>query len=483
LSAAKTIAKNALFLLVMRTIGFIAAFALILRIGHVLGKEGLGIYTLATAFLQVFVLIPNFGLDTLAIRDIARERARASAYVGNVLVAKLVLAVPAFLLLLVTVLILDYPTTTRAAILLLGLGLFLDPFGDTAGSVYQGFERMELMTLVSGGSKVAVTLVSLYMLERGASVLTIVVLQVIGGALVVPMHLLFLKKVLSRLSFHASFDVIRALLREAFPLFLTTLVGLLYFRTDVIMLSKLRNESEVGLYGAAYSVLRALTMLPGVFVTAMYPALSRAYGTDRTSLKRLCDTAFKYQLAIGIPITVGIAAVSRETIDLLYGPEFAQAGAVLGVLIWSLLFFFTNTLLGYMLFSANRQREFLWVKLFNLVGNVILNALLIPRYGLFGAAIATVVTIGISFFWHLFLVSKYVYRVDFARIAIRPAIAAGLMYVAVNASRSLPLAAMIAIGAGVFAVSVLLSGFLTKDDVEIVRNIVGKRGVPPGGSA
>jgi hypothetical protein len=57
------------------------------------------------------------------------------------------------------------------------------------------------------------------------------------------------------------------------------------------------------------------------------------------------------------------------------------------------------------------------------------------------------------------------------------------MYLAENASRSLPLAAMIALGAGVFAVSVLLSGFLTKDDVEIVRNIVGKRGVPPGGSA
>jgi hypothetical protein len=94
-----------------------------------------------------------------------------------------------------------------------------------------------------------------------------------------------------------------------------------------------------------------------------------------------------------------------------------------------------------------------------------------------------VVTIGISFFWHLFLVSKYVYRVDFARIAIRPAIAAGLMYASVSASRSLPLAAMIAIGAGVFAVSVLLLGFLTKDDVEIVRNILGKRGVSPGGNA
>ncbi len=83
MSTAKMIAKNTFFLFLMRTIGFVLSFFLIMRVGRVLGSEGLGVYTLASTFLQVFVLIPNFGLDTLAIRDIARHRERAGPYVAN----------------------------------------------------------------------------------------------------------------------------------------------------------------------------------------------------------------------------------------------------------------------------------------------------------------------------------------------------------------------------------------------------------------
>ena len=484
MSAAQTIAKNTFFLFVMRAIGFVASFVLVLRIGRVLGSEGLGVYSLAVTFLQIFVLVPNFGLDTLAIRDIARDRKRAGPYVANILVAKLALSLPAFLLLVGSVLALRYPPEIQQAILLLAFALFFDPLAEAAAAVYQGFERMELMTLVSGTSKLVVTGLNLYLLETGSPVIHLLGVIVAGSIAVVPAHAFLLRRLLPDLKLRASVDRIKVLLREAYPLFLTNIVGLLYFRTDVVMISKLRDESEVGIYSAAYSILRTLTMIPGVIVTAMYPVLSRAYGPDAEGpdLRRLCDTAFKYQLVLGIPMTVGLAAISHETIDLLYGSEFVVSGGVLGILIWSLVFFFTNTLLGYMLFTANRQKHFLGIKILNLVLNVGLNAALIPRYGAYGAAAATVATLAVSFLLHLRLVSRFLYPVNFARIAFRPLLAAAAMYLALERIGGLPLGFRILIGAAVFALSVLLLGFLTKDDLEIFRNILRRRSASPGGT-
>ncbi len=485
MSTAQAIAKNTFFLFLMRTIGFILSFFLIMRVGRVLGSEGLGVYTLASTFLQVFVLIPNFGLDTLAIRDIARHRERAGPYVANMATTKLALTLPAFVLLVGAVFLLGYDPAIRTAILVLAISLFFDPFAEAAAAIYQGFERMELMTVVAGVSKIVTTGVSLWLLETGHGVIPVLLVTSIGAALVIPVHLVLVRKVVGAIPMHIDRDSIRALLREASPLFLTNLVGLLYFRTDVVMLSKMRGEDEVGIYGAAYSLLRALTMIPGVAVMAMYPALSRAYAgdADPASLKRLCDTAFRYQLALGIPLTVGLAAIAPETINLLYGVEFEVSGRVLRLLIFSLVFFFTNTLLGYMLFTANRQKDFLGIKLINLGLNVVLNAILIPMYGAYGAAIATVATIAVSFVLHLRLVGKFLYRVNFLALTWRLLLAAAGMAAVIAWVRGAGLAAMIPAGAATYLVLLPILGFVTKDDLEIFRSILKRKKSPEGGNS
>ncbi|HET9886298.1 MAG TPA: oligosaccharide flippase family protein, partial [bacterium] len=139
MSTARTIARNTFFLFLLRASGFVLSFILGMRIGRVLGSEGLGIYTLAVTYLQIFVLIPNFGFDTLAIRDLARDRAHAGRYVANMVFAKVALSLPAYALLIAVVTIFDYPPDTKAAILLLGASLLFDALAEAAAAIFQGF--------------------------------------------------------------------------------------------------------------------------------------------------------------------------------------------------------------------------------------------------------------------------------------------------------------------------------------------------------
>jgi O-antigen/teichoic acid export membrane protein len=339
---------------------------------------------------------------------------------------------------------------------------------------------MELLALVSGSAKLVVTLISIVMLHRGADVLDILKVQLAGSAAVVPIFAAMTARLVPRIPLRPSFDGMRALAKEALPLFLTNLVGLLYQRTDVLVLSKLRGEADVGLYGAAASVLRVLAMLPTIFVTAMYPALSRFHsesGDRGDSLRRLCDTAFRWQIALGAPIVAGVAALGPRIIDLVYGPKFAPAGRTLSILIIALLFFFTNTLLGYMLFTANRQKEFLRIKIVTLVLNLGLLFALVPRFGIDGAAAATVGTIFLSFLMHRALVARHLYPVRFLTLGAKPLTGAAIMLLALEAMRGAPLTVTVAAGAAIYALSQILLRFLTKEDVDIVRRIL-RRGKP-----
>lgn len=474
MSTAQTIAKNTFFLFVLRASGFVLSFVLGMRLGRVLGTDGLGIYTLATTYLQVFVLLPNFGFDTLAIRDLARDRENAGPYVASVVVAKLLLMIPAYAILFAIVAALGYPPETTKAILILSACLFFDPLAEIAAAVFQGFERMELLTMISGTSKVLFTTASVILLERGAGPVDVLLVQLVGSAAVVPVFAWMTRRLLPGSPFGVDWGLLKRLMHESMPLFLTNLVGLLYLRTDVLMLSKLRGESEVGLYGAAASVLRALSMLPGIFVTAIYPTLSRMFGKDGSGsadLERLCNIAFRWQLVLGIPIVAGISGLGSEIIDLVYGEKFAESGPALTVLIWTLLFFFTNTLLGYMLYVANRQRDFLGVKVFTLIANVALNLALIPRLGIQGAAWATVLTTFVSFFFHERLVAKHIYRVRFLTITWKPQVGAALLLAVIQALRGAPLWLIVSAGAATFAVSQLALRFWTKEDLEIIRRV------------
>jgi O-antigen/teichoic acid export membrane protein len=477
-STARTIARNTFFLFLLRASGFVLSFILGMRIGRVLGSEGLGVYTLAVTYLQIFVLIPNFGFDTLAIRDLARDRAHAGRYVANMVFAKVALSLPAYALLIAVVTLFDYPPDTKAAILLLGASLLFDALAEAAAAIFQGFERMELLTAISGIAKVIVTAISIAVLERGGSIPHVLAIQLAGSILVVPIFAAMTKRLIPHIPFEIDRAFLRQLMHESFPLFVTNLIGLLYLRTDIVLLSKFHEASQVGLYGAAASVLRALSMLPGIFVTAMYPALARfSHGTDLSdsSLRRLCDTAFRWQLVLGIPISAGISALGPEIIDLVYGPAFAPAGPVLSILIWSLFFFFTNTLLGYMLFAANRQRDFLRIKIATLIINLALGFALIPRFGIEGAAWAAVATLAVSFVLHWWLVSRVLYRVNFFAIAGKPLVGAAALMLVVQSLRGGPLAVIIAAGALAFALSQILLRFVTKEDMEILRRILRRQ--------
>ena len=176
------------------------------------------------------------------------------------------------------------------------------------------------------------------------------------------------------------------LVRQGLALGAVGLVGMLYLRTDVIMLGLISGDEEVGLYFTASRCLEAAFILPHVVMLAVFPRLARS-----TELRRDVGRAARWLLALSGMAFTALAATAFWLLPALY-PELARMSLLLLVMAPAVVPVFLGFLFTQSLVAADAERRYLILAVAGLVLNVALNLVLIPLLAGVGAAAATVVT-------------------------------------------------------------------------------------------
>ena len=158
----------------------------------------------------------------------------------------------------------------------------------------------------------------------------------------------------------------------------------------MIVLSWYSGEVAVGIYSAAWKVVRLGSVFAKAYTTAVFPVMSRLHSESKESFSRLYRHTIRVMCAIALPAIAVVSIVPDRMIGLLFSEEYAAAGAVLQVLIWVLLINFLNPFLSHALFAQGRQDKSMRVAAISLVVNSIATYALVIQYGAVGAAIGTV---------------------------------------------------------------------------------------------
>jgi len=166
---------------------------------------------------------------------------------------------------------------------------------------------------------------------------------------------------------------------------------MLYFRIDTVMLSLIRDFSEVGFYNTVFNVVKATLIIPAAFSAVIYPVFSNLYH-NQSLLKSIYKRNFSQLLIISIVLTLILTLFSKQIVLLAFGEKFAISSKALFVLSLSIPFIFINKLNATALFSVNLEKWPVYILISGAFINVILNALVIPQYGFIGAAVTTVIT-------------------------------------------------------------------------------------------
>jgi O-antigen/teichoic acid export membrane protein len=184
----------------------------------------------------------------------------------------------------------------------------------------------------------------------------------------------------------------KKLLKDSWPLILSGMAVGFGMRLDQVLLKEMISVSAVGIYAAGVRLAEPLVIIPMVITQSIFPKLmllDDVKDKDKDKDKDKIITIFRIIFYFLLFIALLILLLSNTIILFLYGKEYVEAGIVLGILIFSIPFTFLNILTSKLLLKNNYQTIILQRQILLLLLNVILNLLMIPKFGIVGAAFAT----------------------------------------------------------------------------------------------
>jgi len=186
------------------------------------------------------------------------------------------------------------------------------------------------------------------------------------------------------------------LLSEGWPLLLSGMAIMLYMRIDVVMLEASAGLEAVGIYGAATRLSEAWYFVPTAVAAAMAPSITAAHERDTAAYLASVRRLLGFLAAIALAAAVALSLLSAPIVSALFGREFAASAPVLAVHAWAGVFVALGLGQGTWNVCEGLTRLALVRTLGGAVMNIVLNVLLIPRFGALGAALATVVSYAVS---------------------------------------------------------------------------------------
>ena len=231
----------------------------------------------------------------------------------------------------------------------------------------------------------------------------------------------------------------------------------------------------VGWYNAPYNLIMMLMIISHSINQSLYPSLTRRFAQDAGTVNRVLGRVTKYLLIISLPIALGVTLLAQPIVSALYGEAFEHSTLALQILIWVLPSMFLTDLFGHTAMAMDNERGVARVNTINALFNVTLNLLLIPSYGLLGAAVTTVLTEIVGVTQYYFLLRHKVDSMDLKRTLVRPLASGLIMSAFVWMMRTSNLLLAIVVGAAVYTGCILATGAISSAETRFLGRLLLRR--------
>jgi len=430
-------------------------------IARLLGPTGFGIVGFALAVVGYLSIGVAQGFEQVGVREIVRQPRGALAMAVNVAAVKVALAFGGWVLLGMIAFFLNKPLDVKLVMMLTGLSLFTLAL-DTSW-VFKGLERNHVVGVALVLGQLAYVGAVLLMVRDAHDILFVPVSRFLGelaAAILLAFSLFRLGK--ARKGVFFDFRQGLSLMRSSRFVMFTRLSKTLIFTFDVLFLGFFLGERAVGLYAASYRFCFLLLAIAASIQISYLPAFTRAANRGSEQVAETARRSLEVSSALSLPMVVGGVLLAGPLLTALYGAEYLEGKAALQLLIVSIGQIFLYGMIHNVLVVYDRLKVEMWVMAVGAVINIILNIILIPLYGLVGAAFATVLAEGAILLLGLSLVWKELRVGRVVSAMFRPILAAVVMGISL-ASLDFNLAASLVMGVFVYITALAAMGGIPQD--------------------
>lgn len=360
-------------------------------VSRALLPEGVGKVSLAFAFVSYFSMFAQLGIPTYGLRacaNLRNDKDDLSKIVRELFLLNLITCAISYTILIMLILFLPSLKNEMTLYLIASITLILNTFG--MEWLYKGLEEYTYITISSLAFKLLSLLLILLLIRKpnDYKIYSALYLLSTSGSFI-----LNFVRVTRYVDLKSKFELdIKQHIKPALTFFAMSCAATIYLQMDKVMLGIMQSETEVGYYDAAMHIKTALVSIVTSLSTVLLPRASYyIQNHNETEFYNISQKSISFCFLLASPLIVYFIVFSKQCIYFLSGPAFEKSILPMKIIMFTLLLIGLSHTFGIqMLIPLKKEKFMMYSQIAGAVVNLIINALLIPRFSVVGAAIGTV---------------------------------------------------------------------------------------------
>lgn len=405
----KKILKNVYWAVLGKVVGIMSSFFVGVFVARYLGPEQYGMMNYVISYVTLFSILATFGLDSIEVRELSKNNADKNTILGTAFIIRISFAIFTIVLILVSLFTFETDRFTFWMVMVYSLSLILSSLNVirnyfTSIVLNEFVVKTEIFrTLIGAGIKI-------FLLIYHYSLAWFIAASVFDFLLIASGYLYsYRKKVDSIWEWQFKPDVARMLIKESFPLLLSGTAIIIYMKIDQVMIRNMIDNAALGQFSVASKINEMTIFIPTIIAQTVTPLLVQAHQKNIEEYKQKRQKFIDIMVWSSFFIALAISLGANLIITLLFGNMYDGAIPVLRIMAWQAVFVALFASSGQLIIIENLQKIAVLRNIVGCVVSVILNLLLIPKYGIIGSAIATIATMAFSGYLSHLLIPQYRY--------------------------------------------------------------------------
>lgn len=399
----RSLTVNAALNAIRQTLAIIFPLITFPYASRVLGSTEYGRYSFSASIISYFILIATFGINNYAVREGARirdDKDKLENLVSDLFTISLITTVLSMVTLILITFSSDKMVSYKYLIFIQSISIVLSTIGvDWVNTIYEDFLYITIRYIIIQ----ILALIAIFAFVKGPADIgkycLILVLGSYGGNLV---NICYIRKYV-KLRINIRLDFKKYII-PLFLLFVNSLATVIYVNSDITMLGFFTDDKMVGIYAFSSKIYNMVKYLINAVLIVTVPRLAYVIGKSKEKYEKFLNIIFNVLLLLLAPCVVGMCVLSEPIIMLVGGSQYLSGDESLKILSFSLIFALIASVFSNCILIINRlEKRCLVGTVASATINVILNFVLIPKIGIAGAAITTV----LAEFLNMFIQAAY----------------------------------------------------------------------------
>lgn len=364
-----------------------------------LGPEQFGLFNFAFSFVWLFSYTVTLGLDEIVTRELIKFPEQKDKLLGTAIITKLLGGIVTFFIIGITIFFLRKGNQDVIIItLIMAVSMIIKNVG-VFRLLYESVLQSKFNVYAESIGFIFVSLLRLFFIYIYAPLVYFVwalIFEVVASSLA---FIYFYWKSGQRVAnWRFDFTLAKQLINESWPLILSGVSIMIYVKIDQVMLGIMASNYETGIYSAAVRISELWYFIPVAIVTSYYPSLVKSKKISEVEYQNRFLKLFKILFYSALIVAIVFTLSSELIVKLLYGNDYLPSSIILSIHTWAGIFVVLGLASSKFFIIENLQKFYFYQTIIGALSNIILNLILIPKYASKGAAIATLISYGLSVF-------------------------------------------------------------------------------------